>query len=71
VAHEGTIAVILSRLLDVEPVSWAWVRFSSYWAAITRLVTVPIADGYAFSLRAFNDIGHLLPLDLPPGGRRG
>jgi broad specificity phosphatase PhoE len=71
VAHEGTIAVILSRLLDVEPVSWAWVRFSSYWAAITRLVTVPIADGYAFSLRAFNDIGHLLPLGLPPGGRRG
>ncbi len=71
VAHEGTIAVILSRLLDVEPVSWAWVRFSSYWAAITRLVTVPIADGYAFSLRAFNDIGHLLPLGPPPGGRRG
>ncbi len=71
VAHEGTIAVILSRLLDVEPVSWAFVRFSSYWAAITRLVTVPIADGYAFSLRAFNDLGHLLALGLPPGGRRG
>lgn len=71
VAHEGTIAVILSRLLDVEPVSWAWVRFSSYWAAITRLTTVPIADGYAFSLRAFNEIGHLLSLGLPPGGRRG
>jgi len=71
VAHEGTIAVILSRLLDVEPVSWAFVRFSSYWAAITRLVTVPIADGYAFSLRAFNDIGHLLALGPPPGGRRG
>jgi broad specificity phosphatase PhoE len=71
VAHEGTIAVILSRLLDVEPVSWAFVRFSSYWAAITRLVTVPIADGYAFSLRAFNDLGHLHALGPPPGGRRG
>jgi len=71
VAHEGSIAVILSRLLDVEPVPWAFVRFSSYWAAITRLVTVPVADGYAFSLRAFNDIGHLLALDPPPGGRRG
>ena len=71
VAHEGVISVILSVLLDVEPVSWAFVRFSSYWAAITRLVTVPIADGYAFSLRAFNDIGHLLPLGLPPGRRRG
>ena len=71
VAHEGTIAVILSRLLDVEPVSWAFVRFSSYWAAITRLVTVPIADGYAFSLRAFNDLGHLRALCPPPGGRHG
>lgn len=71
VAHEGTISVILSVLLDVEPVSWAFVRFSSYWAAITRLVTVPIADGYAFSLRAFNELGHLLPLGLPPGSRRG
>ncbi len=71
VAHEGTIAVILSRLLDVEPVSWAWVRFSSHWAAITRLVTVPIADAYAFSLRAFNDNTHLLALGPPPGGRRG
>jgi len=67
----GTISVILSVLLDVEPVSWAFVRFSSYWAAITRLVTVPIADGYAFSLRAFNELGHLLPLGLPPGRRRG
>ena len=71
VAHEGSISEILSRLLDVEPVSWAFVRFSSYWAAITRLVTVPIADGYAFSLRAFNEIEHLRPLGLPPGGRRG
>ena len=71
VAHEGSISVILSRLLDVEPVSWAFVRFSSYWAAITRLVTVPIADGYAFSLRAFNEIEHLRALGLPPGGRRG
>jgi len=71
VAHAGTISVILSVLLDVEPTSWAVERFSSYWAAITRLVTVPIADGYAFSLRAFNDIGHLLPLGLPPGQRRG
>jgi hypothetical protein len=52
-------------------VSWAFVRFASYWAAITRVVTVPIADGYAFSLRAFNDIGHLLALGPPPGGRRG
>lgn len=71
VAHEGSLAVILSHLLDVEPVPWAFVRFASLWAAITRIVTVPVADGYAFSLRAFNDLSHLLPLGLPPGGRRG
>jgi probable phosphoglycerate mutase len=71
VAHEGSNAVILSRLLDVEPVPWAFVRFSSYWAAISRLATVPVADAYAFALRSFNDHDHLLPLGLPPGGRRG
>jgi probable phosphoglycerate mutase len=71
VAHEGSLAVILSHLLDVEPVSWAFVRFPSLWAAISRVATVPVADAHAFSLRAFNDISHLLPLGLPPGGRRG
>src|SRR5258705_11129975 len=71
VAHEGTNAVILSRLLDVEPVPWAPVRFSSFWAAISRAVTVSVADGCAFSLRAFNDVGHLAALGPPPGGRRG
>ncbi|HTO07159.1 MAG TPA: histidine phosphatase family protein [Myxococcota bacterium] len=71
VAHEGSNAVILSRLLDVEPVPWAFVRFSSYWAAISRLTTVPVADAWAFVLRGFNLHEHLLPLGLPPGGRRG
>jgi len=71
VAHEGTNAVILSRLLDIEPVPWTWVRFSSYWAAISRVATVPISDAYAFVLRSFNDWEHLRPLGLPPGGRRG
>ena len=71
VAHEGTNAVILSRLLDVEPVPWAPVRFASFWASITRLTTVPVADAFAFALRGFNLHEHLLPLGLPPGGRRG
>lgn len=71
VAHEGSNAVILSRLLDVEPVPWAWVRFSSYWAAISRIATVPVSDAYAFALRGFNQHEHLLPLGPPPGGRRG
>src|SRR5262245_29261254 len=71
VAHEGTNAVILSRLLDVEPVPWEPVRFASFWAAISRAVTVPVADACAFSLRTFNDVAHLAALGLPPGGRRG
>jgi probable phosphoglycerate mutase len=71
VAHEGTNAVILSTLLDVEPAPWAPVRFASYWASISRVTTVPVADAYAFTLRAFNQHDHLLPLGLPPGGRRG
>jgi probable phosphoglycerate mutase len=71
VAHEGTNAVILSRLLDIEPAPWAPVRFASYWASISRVVTVPVADAFAFALRAFNQHEHLLPLGLPPGGRRG
>jgi broad specificity phosphatase PhoE len=71
VAHEGSNAVILSRLLDVEPVPWEPVRFSSFWAAISRAVTVPVADAAAFSLRAFNDVAHLAALGPPPGGRRG
>jgi 2,3-bisphosphoglycerate-dependent phosphoglycerate mutase len=71
VAHEGSNAVILSRLLDVEPVPWAFVRFASYWAAITRVSTVSVADAYAFSLQSFNHWEHLRPLGLPPGGRRG
>jgi broad specificity phosphatase PhoE len=71
VAHEGTNAVILSRLLDVEPVPWAPVRFASFWASISRLQTMPVANAFAFVLRGFNLHEHLLPLGLPPGGRRG
>ena len=71
VAHEGSNAVILSRLLDVEPVPWEQVRFASFWAAISRAATVPVADGCAFTLRAFNDVGHLAALGPPPGDRRG
>lgn len=32
VAHEGTNSVILSHLLGIEPVPWAWLRFSLAWS---------------------------------------
>ena len=59
VAHEGTIAVILSHLLGIEPIPWAFVRFSSDWAAISRARTVPVSFGAVWVLRAFNRVSHL------------
>jgi len=70
VAHEGTSAVILSHLLGIEPVPWAWMRFSAVWAGITRILSVPVAGGSVWALECFNRIDHLA--GLPPGpARRG
>ena len=63
VAHEGTNAVILSHLLGIEPVPWAWLRFSSLWTGITRLRSVPIAGGSVWALKCFNRADHLTGLD--------
>ena len=59
VAHEGTNAVILSHLLGVDPVPWAWLRFSSHWAGISRLRAVPVASGAVWALEGFNRVDHL------------
>jgi broad specificity phosphatase PhoE len=66
VAHEGTNAVILSHLLGIEPVPWAWVRFSSAWAGISRLHTLPIAGGAVWTVESFNRTDHLTPLEAHP-----
>ena len=66
VAHEGTNAIILSHLLGIEPVSWAYVRFSTIWCGITRIRTMPIASGRVWVLRRFNADEHLAPLGPPP-----
>jgi probable phosphoglycerate mutase len=65
VAHEGTIAVILSHLLGLEPIPWAFVRFSSAWAAISRVHTVPVSSGAVWVLGAFNRAEHLAGLEGP------
>ena len=70
VAHEGTNAVILSHLLGIEPVPWAWVRFSSAWAGISRLHTLRVAGGAIWSLESFNRTDHLIPLQSDPGWQR-
>lgn len=70
VAHEGTTAIILSHLLGIEPVPWAWVRFSSAWAGISRLHTLRVAGGAVWSLESFNGTNHLAPLTSHPSWER-
>ncbi len=67
VAHEGTNAVILSHLLGVDPVPWAWMRFSSHWAGITRLRAAPVASGAVWVVEGFNRVHHLAGLEDPAG----
>ncbi len=59
VAHAGTNAVILSHLLGIEPVPWAYTRFESAWAGISRLHTRPLASGAIWKLEVFGDTAHL------------
>lgn len=62
VAHQGTNAVILSHLLGVDPVPWAWVRFASQWCGISRIHTASVAGSAVWVLESFNRIEHLGPL---------
>ena len=67
VAHEGTNAVLLSHLLGVEPVPWAWLRFSSAWTGLSRIHSVQTAGGAVWALESFNRLDHL----GAPGQQRG
>ncbi len=62
VAHEGTISVIVSHLLGIEPVPWCAMRFSSGWAAISRLEMRGVSSGAVWSLACFNRLRHLVGL---------
>jgi probable phosphoglycerate mutase len=59
VAHEGTNAVILSHLLGIDPIPWAYLRFSTAWCGISRLRTLPVASARVWVLESFNRIAHL------------
>lgn len=67
VAHGGTNAVILSHLLGVESVPWAFERFTMGWAGLSRLATVPVAHGAVWSLQTHNSRSHLSGLPDPAG----
>lgn len=59
VAHSGTNAVILSHLLGVERVPWAFLRFESAHTGISKIRTVPVATGHVWRLETFNEVRHL------------
>ena len=59
VAHEGTNAVLLSHLLGLEPVPFAWVRFSHAWAGISVAQALELPGGSLFALESFNRTDHL------------
>ena len=63
VAHNGTNSVIVSHLLGIEPVPWAWSRFASPWTGVTRLRTAPAANGFIWELAGFGRVDHLVGLD--------
>lgn len=62
VAHQGTNAVILSHLLGIERVPWAWIRFQCCHAGISRIHTVPAASRAVWVLDHFNRVTHLAPV---------
>ncbi len=62
VAHQGTNAVVLSHLLGIEPVPWAWIRFHGCHAGISRVHTTPAAGGAVWVIEHFNRVTHLAPI---------
>lgn len=59
VAHAGTDAVCLGRLLGIDPVPWEWERFVSFHASVSEVRPMPIAEAHSFSLFRFSDTSHL------------
>jgi probable phosphoglycerate mutase len=67
VAHGGSIAVLLSHLLGIDPEPFENERFQLGWTGIARLRTLPIAGAHVWSLQAFNTRAHLSGLADPTG----
>lgn len=61
VAHAGTNAVILGHLLGLDPVPWEWDRFRQPHTGVSRVTTIRVSTGWAFSLRQLGDVTHLHP----------
>lgn len=60
VAHGGTNAVAITRLLDVAGVPWEWNRFEMELAAYAVLQSRAIGmSGFVWCLQNFNEVDHL------------
>ncbi|MEM1023202.1 MAG: histidine phosphatase family protein [Myxococcota bacterium] len=59
VTHGGTNAVLLGHLLGLPAVPWAWERFVTRHASVTRLRLGPLMGGLMFGLRELSDVDHL------------
>jgi len=60
VAHCGTNAVVMTHLLDIEPVPWEWLRFETELAAFSVLQARAIGpNGFTWSLQSFNEVNQL------------
>ncbi|MBW2275378.1 MAG: histidine phosphatase family protein [Deltaproteobacteria bacterium] len=68
VAHAGVSAVLVSHLLGLETVPWAWLRFCVAWSGISRLRSMHFPDGCIWALETFNDTRHLSALDHADAG---
>lgn len=61
IAHAGTNSVFTCLLLGLEPTPWEWDRLVMRHTSVSRLIALPIGDGYVFSLSSLSDVEHLDP----------
>jgi probable phosphoglycerate mutase len=59
VAHAGTNSVVICHLLGLSPTPWEWERFVLRHASISRLQSLPLGDGFTFSLTRLSGDEHL------------
>jgi probable phosphoglycerate mutase len=63
VAHAGTNSVFMCHLLGLDPTPWEWDRFVFGHASVSRLQSIPVHDGFTFSLTSLSSMEHLPPAD--------
>lgn len=59
IAHAGTNSVTIGHLLGLEPTPWEWDRFVLGHTSVSRVESMPLEDGFTFSLTKLSDLEHL------------